>query len=103
MTLKELHALRFVQPYSPDFRADPRPHKDFAHALGVHFPKALGHLAALVDELDHGASPQNSGVYAKYVADLAIFAARLAEKFPGGPIDLDAEVQKRAEDKGMLP
>src|SRR6185312_10545664 len=82
--------------YSQDFRSNPQPHKDFAHALH-HVSKAAGKLHAFADDMDHDrnialdASEPVSGLkstFSKYVADLVVCALRLANTFPGGPIDL---------------
>lgn len=53
---KSLRRLQVTLPwtikYSRDFRLNPQSHKDFTHAL-IHAQKALGMLAAMVDEIDH--------------------------------------------------
>jgi len=88
--------------YSQDFRTNPQPHKDFAHAL-VHISKAAGKLAALVDDMDHDWSvaddPQLRETYGKYVADLVICAMRMSNTFPGGVLDLEKAVLDRIKAK----
>lgn len=88
--------------YSGDFRANPQSHKDFAHAL-LHVTKASGMLAMFVDKMDHdrdAALDTDKRVsFAPYVADLVVCALRLANTFPGGPIDLERAVVERIESK----
>lgn len=87
--------------YSRDFRANPQPHRDFAHAL-IHTGKALGKLFAFADDMDHDrdvalqVSPTSS---ARYLADLVICAMRASNTYPGTVIDLEAAVIERLESK----
>lgn len=103
LTIRELQtALPWSIRYSADFRANPQPHKDFAHAL-IHVTKANGMLAALVDDMDHrketADDPSLRENYAKYLADFVICALRAANTFPGGAIDLQRAVEDRLETK----
>jgi len=102
-TLRELQVnLPWTIRYSRDFRANPQPHKDFAHAL-THVGKAAGYLHAFVDDMDHRRDEAEAADvrerYEKYVADLVVCALRMANTFPGGPIDLQAAVKERLEGK----
>jgi hypothetical protein len=103
ITLRELQVnLPWSIRYSRDFRANPQPHKDFAHAL-THVGKAAGQLHAFADDMDHDRTAAEGAeiraTYAKYVADLVVCALRLANTFPGGPLDLQREVVDRIESK----
>jgi len=103
MDLKTLQVrLPWTIKYSGDFRANPQPHKDFAHAI-LHVMKATGKLAAFVDDMDHDRDVAlrvaNRMDYTKYVADLVVCALRVANTFPGGPIDLERAVIERIETK----
>ena len=88
--------------YSAEFKANPQPHKDFAHAL-VHVGKANGKLLGLVDDLDHRRETSDiqglRQTYAKYLADLVVCALRAANTFPGGVIDLQFAVESRIIEK----
>ncbi len=102
-TIRELQtSLPWTIKYSCDYRASPLPHKDFAHACH-HASKAMGHLHALVDDMDHdrelATDPALRDRYAKYVADLVVSALRMANTFPGGSIDLEDAVVERIETK----
>ncbi len=106
VSLRKLQTtLPWTIKYSQDFRSNPQPHKDFAHAL-VHVSKALGKLQGLVDDMDHDrriavhASPAEFG---KYVADLVVCALRAANTFPGGKLDLQGAVEERIATKNEPP
>jgi hypothetical protein len=106
MDLKTLQVrLPWSDKYSADFRADPRPHKHFAHAL-AHVHKAGGGLAALVDDMDHrredALKPELRESAEKYLADLVICAIRMASVAPGGSIDLERAVIQRIESKNDM-
>lgn len=106
ITLRELQTnLPWTVRYSADFRASPMTHKDMAHAL-THVHKAGGMLAALVDDMDHHKEIADSrpqlDACRKYVADLVICALRIANTWPGGPIDLQREVEDRLESKNDI-
>lgn len=113
-SLEELQAtLPWSNSYTTAFRGNRQPHKHFTHAL-LHVVKAAGHLASLVDDLDH--TPGDSGdrtppsvdglraLHKRYLADVVISALRAANVFPGGRVDLAREVAARltrnAETKG---
>jgi hypothetical protein len=104
MTIREFQTnLPWSIKYSADFRANPQPHKDFAHAL-THIHKATGKLSAFVDDMDHRKETAldtkwNREEYTKYIADLVICALRMANTFPGGVIDLQNAVKDRLETK----
>jgi hypothetical protein len=91
--------------YSQDFRSNPQPHKDFAHAL-VHVTKALGKLMALVDDMDHDRQvaddPRLRESHGRYLADLVVCAMRAANTFPGGVVDLEKAVRDRIQEKNPL-
>lgn len=105
-TLRELQTnLPWTIRYSQDFRSNPQPHKDFAHAMH-HVAKASGKLHALVDDMDHDRTVADSAAlradYGKYVADLVVCALRLANTFPGGVLDLERAVVDRIESKNAV-
>jgi hypothetical protein len=100
-TLERLQkGLRFGQKYTPEYFADPRPHRDLAHAA-IHMAKVAGKLAALVDTLDHtGCLSADEQLRAgEILADAVIIAARAASVMPAGAINLDAHVWVRAKEK----
>ena len=106
LTLRQLQTnLPWTIKYSQDFRLDPRPHKDFSHAL-THIVKASGKLSEMVDSMDHDRDYAVSGltkeVFGKYVADLVVCALRMAVTFPGSQLDLQMEVQHRIENKNGI-
>lgn len=84
-----------------EYRADPRSHKDFSHAL-LHIGKANGKLLGLCDDLDHGQEFAPAD-YEKLVADLLFCTLRIANTWPGGKLDLQEVAARRARSKGMLP
>jgi hypothetical protein len=86
--------------YSEPFNSSPVFHKDFDHAL-KHVRKAAQALENMTEAADHGAHwvDKDREAIAKYVADLIISAARLANVSPMGIIDLDMAVIKRLEAK----
>lgn len=103
MNIKDLQTrLPWTVHYSQDFRSNPQTHKDFAHAI-LHVGKALGHLLALIDDMDHDKTvvdrPNIKEQYEKYLADLVISALRAANTFPGGVVDLERAVIERIENK----
>jgi hypothetical protein len=106
-TLRELQTnLSWLGRYSRDFRANPQSHKDFGHAL-LHVLKAAGKLSVLVDEIDHdhevAHDPSLREKHGRFVADLVYCALRLANTFPGGVLDLEAEVLRRISEKNACP
>ena len=101
LTITELQAqLPCGDNYSTEFHANPQEHKDFAHAL-THIFKAAGKLAAEVEVLDHGL-PFAPEVVTKMLADLVICTMRMANKRPGGAVDLQRAVEDRLESKNDL-
>lgn len=98
-TLRELQTtLPWSNSYSQDFKMNPQPHKDFAHAM-LHITKAAGQLCGIIDELDHtGESAQVERVQI-LLADLVICALRGANTFPKGTIDLQNAVINRIKTK----
>lgn len=102
LTLRELQTnLPWTIRYSADFRANPQPHKDFAHAL-IHVGKASGKLFALIDDMDHRKETADNPAirdFVPYLADLVVCALRAANTFPGGVVDLQRAVEKRLETK----
>ena len=108
MDLRKLQLnLPWTIRYSRDFRANPQPHKDFAHAV-LHAQKALGRLAELIDHMDHDRDVAGQSgdalrqEYGKFVADLIVCALRMANTFPGGTIDLQRAVIHRIETKNAV-
>lgn len=104
-SLRELQtSLPWTIRYSRDHRANPQPHKYFAHALH-HVSKAAGKLHALADDMDHDREVADDSTlrerHAKYVADLVVCALRIANVFPGGAIDLQGAVQLRIVEKNQ--
>lgn len=106
-TIRELQtSLPWTIRYSRDFRANPQPHKDFAHAV-LHVGKAVGKLMALIDDMDHDRDvadhPATKDLHAKYLADLVVCALRASNTFPGGAVDLQRAVEDRIRDKNQAP
>ena len=99
MHLRELQTnLPWTTHYHRDFRSSPMTHKDFGHAL-LHVTKAVGKLAALVDDAEHGGCEFKPEDTDRYVADLVVCALRLANACPGRHIDLERAVIERIESK----
>lgn len=86
--------------YSDEFKARQSAYKDFDHAL-KHVRKAAQALENMTELADHNGemTPFQQKDIAKYVADLIICAARLANVAPGAPIDLDKTVIQRLDQK----
>lgn len=103
-TLRELQerASWGSQTYDTKFNADPRPHKDMAHAV-QHILKAAGQLAGVLDDLDHGerTAPTLHGTTWRALADVVICALRAANTFPLVAIDMQTAVPARMDMKGM--
>lgn len=99
-TLDDLQRmLPWTIKYSRDFRANPQEHKDFTHAH-IHAMKALGKIAAIIDDYDHRRSSEESHRLPDYLADLVICALRMANTFPApDPIPLGLAVVQRIESK----
>lgn len=81
--------------YTTAFQADPRPHRDAAHALAVHVPKAIGKAARFLREHAHHAqwkdcSEDGRQAFLKAIADVLICTLRGANTIPNTPIDLAA-------------
>lgn len=66
---------------------------DANHAL-VHMTKALGKVAAVLNDAEHERRPVHPGEADKYLADLVICACRF-----GQLVDLDAAVVARLAEK----
>lgn len=99
ITLRELQTqIPWTTHYHHDFRASPMAHKDFAHAL-LHVTKALGKLAAVVNDAEHGGSAFTPEEVDRFVADLVVCALRMANTCPGRTIDLQRAVVDRIESK----
>lgn len=88
--------------YHKDFRASPVKHKDFQHAH-LHVVKALGKIATIIDEAEHGGNLFERDDLEKYLADLVICAMRMANTSPGGVIDLQSAVEDRIVKKNPKP
>jgi hypothetical protein len=80
----------------------------FEHAL-FHAAKAVGKLAAHVDDMDHaiadGANHRGAAFppdAEKYIADLVICALKLAKEIPTQDFDLGELVERRMREKGAL-
>lgn len=89
--------------YGPAYLARQDPQRDAHHAL-LHITKASGKLAGALDDMDHASDVETRGVVlrndaAKYLADLVICAARIAETWPGARIDIAAAVAGRLATK----
>lgn len=92
--------------YSEQFKTSPSFYKDFDHAL-KHVRKATQALENITEEMDHGTeiNPSRLVDARKYVADIVISAARLANEFPPAPsspygqISLEEIVVRRLEEK----
>jgi hypothetical protein len=90
--------------YGPAYLARTDPQRDAHHAV-LHVTKALGKIAGLLDELDHDTDGTTAAFVAKhglpgpYLADLVICAARIAERWPGGAINLGKAVAERLASK----
>jgi hypothetical protein len=99
LTLREIQArLPWTVHYHHDFRANPMTHKDFAHAL-LHVNKAVGKIAAIINDAEHEGSNFLPDEVDRYVADLVVCALRMATTCPGHQIDLQKEVVNRIEIK----
>lgn len=87
--------------YTEEFQQYGVAHRDFAHAL-LHVMKAAGKLAIAVDGADH-VGPENAfdPQLDRFLADLVICAARMANTCPGRVIDLEAAVEKRIKQKAI--
>lgn len=78
-TLRSLQALlRFKLLTSPEWEANPLPHKVFTHAI-THIGKALGRLFGLSDDLDHDPASvilvaERPSEYARFLADVVILS-----------------------------
>lgn len=90
--------------YSKEFRARLSLYKHFDHAL-KHVRKAAQALENMTEFADHHAeemaAPTKKEI-GKYVADLVICAARLANVAPWAVINLEQAVADRVEEK-ILP
>lgn len=85
--------------YSDEFKARQSIYKDFDHAL-KHVRKAAAALESMTEKSDHGAVWDGRDQIQKYIADIIISAARLANVCPiGGFIDLDMAVITRLREK----
>lgn len=90
----------------------------FEHALH-HVHKAAGRLSAFVDDFDHaleearvrGTDSEQEfreesyalpAAVAPFLADLVTCALKLAKELPSGPVDLEAAVEARMREKGIL-
>lgn len=99
----DLRRLQYTQPwtvpYSDDFQADPRPHKDLEHAL-VHITKAAGILFGFVDKADHGTPVWDlqEEEIKKRTADFVMCAIRIANTQPWAKFDLAKAVLARIEE-----
>ncbi len=86
--------------YSKEFRANTQTQKDFTHTL-LHISKAHGKLCGAMEDADHHSAllddPEFQTKFKGYVADYVICALRLANVFPGGPINLAEAVETRLE------
>jgi hypothetical protein len=92
------------EQYSPEFKCSPSSYKHFDHAL-KHVQKAAQELVNFVEEADHdgaiGTFPLEE--VRKYLADIVISAARLANVAPEGEVDLEKAVIDRVHRKmGVL-
>ena len=85
--------------YNDVFMGSTAAHKHFEHAF-VHASKAVGRLAAIIDDGDHkNCRNYPRGEVRKFLADLVICALRMANKTPGGKVDLQEAVLARIEEK----
>lgn len=101
LTLREIQTrLPWTVHYHRDFRASPMTHKDFGHAL-LHVNKAVGKIAAVVNDAEHGGSDFKPEEIDAYVADLVVCALRMANTCPGHVIDLQTKVIERIETKNQ--
>jgi hypothetical protein len=73
-------------------------HKDFGHAL-LHVSKAVGRLATVINDAEHGGHEFDHPSVAPYVADLVVCALRMANTCPNGIIDLQRAVEDRISTK----
>lgn len=85
--------------YSEQFKASTSFYKDFDHAL-KHVRKAAQALENMTEAADHGVGVFDAGRVSKYIADIAISAARLANVSPLGiVVDLERAVVLRLKEK----
>jgi hypothetical protein len=87
--------------YSEEFKLMNSPSKDFQHALW-HVTKALGKLAGIIDDADHGDTSFPRADVEKYLADIVICAVRAASVNPSGSIDIGEAVVGRIESKNEV-
>lgn len=86
-----------LESYSAEFLASgPPARRDITHAL-LHVTKAMGRIAGLVDELDHGRKVGWHELM-PFVADLVICAARITNVIPDA-VDLGRAVAGRLDAK----
>lgn len=97
----ELKRLWTNELYSEAFNASSIKHKDFDHAL-KHVRKAVQALENLTEEADHSGSsePIDESTLRKYLADIVISTARLANVAPTvRQVDLESAVFDRIRRK----
>lgn len=89
--------------YAKAFNESPCLYNHFDHAL-KHVRKAVQALENITEEMDHGTQvdPSRLEDARKYLADIVISAARLANRTPFAQIDLEKAVRDRVEKK-ILP
>ena len=88
------------ETYSAAFNSSPSKYNDFDHAI-KHVQKALGRLVEMSELADHGTPAEVAFRFEdarKYLADVVICAARLANTIPGG-VDLEMAVVDRMRSK----
>lgn len=85
--------------YSGQFKASQIAHKHFDHAL-KHIRKAAQAIENMTEAADHGTEDAwRQERIPKYIADIIISAARLANVCPGVVMDLDLAVIERLREK----
>ncbi len=105
ITIEQLQSRVFVgwtgELYSDEFKGRACPYKDFDHAL-KHIRKAAQALENMTEFADHHAddmAPLSKKDISKYVADIIISAARLANVCPAGLVDLELALEERLKAK----
>lgn len=89
-----------IDEYSPQFKKDKCPYRDFRHTV-AHLFKAVSRLNEMVEEADHSGTlnPFDQQGVEKYLADIVISAVRAGIVAPNGEVDVEAAVYDRMKRK----
>lgn len=95
---REIQARWGSSTYGEDFLARKDPQRN-AHHAHLHITKALGKIASMLDDLDHGSETDNTVAMENALADVVICASRVASSWPTGALNLADAVLRRIIDK----